>query len=220
MAKPRVKKGASAKKTGGRKTAAQKPKKKVRAAKPSESVFPVELEPGSVERTLVRVREELSKWVKKGRYTKVRFKLRGKPILPDLPVGAVLAAEAMTFWWAGLLRALLFTVGAKTVLDVELVSDADHEVARGKDLLLAGELDQALGSFEKAVDMDQDCAAGHLNIGIAQRLKGDPLKARAAFSKAREKDPDGPVGAEAARLLAQMSPPEQPGTKPSESGAA
>jgi hypothetical protein len=130
-------------------------------------VLPIEVEASSIEKTLSRVREELTHWVNKGRYTKVRFKLRGKPILPDIPVGAVLAAEAATFWWAGLLRALLVTLGTKAVLDVELVSEADRQVARGREALLAGDLERAMDAFGKALQMDRDCASAHLSLGTA-----------------------------------------------------
>jgi len=157
-----------------------------------------------VERTLVKVREELAYWVKKGRYTKVRLKMRGKPVLPDIPVTAFLAAEAVTFWWAGLLRVLLVHLGAKAVLDVELVSDADLEVSRGKAALLAGDLEAAMASFDKAVAMDRDCASAHLNLGIAYKLKGELDKAAELLRRTEQLDPQGPSGEEARRLLDQM----------------
>jgi tetratricopeptide (TPR) repeat protein len=168
-------------------------------------VFGVDVEPGSVETTLEKVREELAHWVKKGRYTKVRLKLRGQPILPDIPVAAFLAAEAVTFWWAGLLRVLLVHVGAKAVLDVELVSDADLEVSRGKAALLAGDLDLAMVSFEKALTMDRDCASAHLNLGIAFKLKGDLEKASELLRRTEQLDAQGPCGDEARRLLDQLA---------------
>jgi tetratricopeptide (TPR) repeat protein len=194
-----------ARKAAPRKVRAPRVKRAPAADKAEESkVFGVEVEPGSVEKTLAHVREELTHWVNKGRYTKVRFKLRGKPILPDLPVGAVIAAEAVTFWWAGLLRALLFTLGAKAVLEVELVNDADREVARGKEALLAGDLDRAVEGFSKALEMDRDHCAAHLSLGIAFKLKGDLAKARESLQRAEQLDCDGPVGGEARRLLDQM----------------
>lgn len=175
------------------------------------TVFGVEVEPGSLETTLQKVRDELGYWVKKGRYTRVRFKFRGKPILPDVPIGAVLAAEAVTFWWAGLLRALLATLGAGALLDVELVNDSAREVAQGKDHLLAGELDEAIAAFERAVAMDRDCAAGLLNLGVAYRLKSEREKAIDYLQQAAAADPGGPTGAEAQRLLAQLGvkPPSE-----------
>ncbi len=181
-------------------------------AQADRKVFGVEVEPGSVEKTLARVREELTHWVNKGRYTKVRFKLRGKPILPDLPVAAVVAAEAVTFWWAGLLRALLVTLGANTILDVELVNDADREVGNGRQALLAGDLDKAMECFQKALQMDRDNPSALLSMGIAHKLRGELAKAREYLQKTEQADPEGPSGQEAARLLDQMNaaaPPPQ-----------
>jgi tetratricopeptide (TPR) repeat protein len=192
-----------------RKVAPKSARPRKPAAKPQDAkdkeVFGVEIEPGSIEKTLVRVRKELTHWVNKGRYTKVRFKLRGKPILPDLPVGAVIAVEAATFWWAGLLRALLFTLGANVVLEVELINDADKEVARGKESLLGGDLDRAIEGFTKALEMDRDNAPAHLSMGIALKLQGNTAKARKFLEKTEQLDPDGTSGAEARRLLDQMN---------------
>jgi hypothetical protein len=180
-----------------------KPKKPA-SQREDRKVFGVEVEPGSVDKTLAKVREELTHWVNKGRYTKVRFKLRGKPILPDLPVAAVVAAEAMTFWWAGLLRALLVTLGANTILDVELVNDADREVAHGKQALLAGDLDKAMECFKKALQMDRGNPSALLSLGIAHKLRGELAKAREYLEKTERADPQGPSGEEARRLLDQM----------------
>jgi len=197
-------------KISSKKTTTKKPKA---TASEEKAVFGVELEPGSVEKTLAKLRDEVQHWVNKGRYTKVRFKLRGKPILPDLPVAAVVAAEAVTFWWAGLLRALLVTLGANTILDVELVNDADREVARGKDALLSGDLDRAVKAFNKALEMDRDNPTALLSMGIAFKLRGDLAKAREYLQKTEQSDPTGPSGEEARRLLDQMSAAPKTGPK-------
>lgn len=185
---------------------ARSAKKPARAAASSQpKVLPVEVEPSSIEKTLAKLREELGHWVSKGRYTKVRFKLRGKPILPDLPIGAVIAAEAVTFWWAGLLRALLVSVGANAVLDVELIHETDREVARGREALLAGDLDKAVESFRKALRMDHAHAGATLNLGIVHKLRGEAVKARECLEKAEQLDPQGMTGDEARRLLDQLN---------------
>jgi tetratricopeptide (TPR) repeat protein len=198
-------------KAAPRKVAAPRPRRK---ASGDEQVFGVEVEPSSVEKTLARVRKELAHWVNKGRYTKVRFKLRGRPILPDLPVAAVVAAEAVTFWWTGLLRALLVTLGANAVLDVELVNDADREVARGREALLGGDLDRAIDQFGKALQMDRNHPAAHLSLGIAYKLKGDRDRARELLQRSEQLDPEGPSGEEARRLLDQLAGAPEQGARP------
>ncbi|MET0406416.1 MAG: hypothetical protein ABW123_28610, partial [Cystobacter sp.] len=90
--------------------------------------FPFEIDPKRIEEGLNKLRGEVVHWANKGRYTKVRFKFRGKQLLPDLPIAAVAAAEGLTFYWGGILRALVFTVAGGSLLQVELVNDADKRV--------------------------------------------------------------------------------------------
>jgi tetratricopeptide (TPR) repeat protein len=168
--------------------------------------LPFEIDPKRVEESLKKLQGEMVHWANKGRYTKVRFKFRGKQLLPDLPLAAVVAAEGLTFYWGGILRALIANVVGKSVFQVEFVNDADKQVQAGKEALLSGDVDQALELFREALSMDRDNAAAHLNVGVALKLKGDREGALAAFEKAKEKDPDGPLGTEAERLAAPLRP--------------
>ena len=177
------------------------------AGEPVEGpAFPFEIDPKRVEEGLRKLREELVHWANKGRYTKVRFKFRGKQLLPDLPIAAVAAAEGLTFYWGGILRALVFTVAGGSLLQVELVNDADKQVQAGKEALLAGDLDEALALFQQALVMDRDNTGAHLNIGVALKLRGDKAAALASFERAKALDPEGPLGAEAERLAAPLRP--------------
>lgn len=172
----------------------------------SGPALPFEIDPKRVEESLRKLQDEVVHWANKGRYTKVRFKFRGKQLLPDLPLAAVMAAEGLTFYWGGILRALIANVVGGSVIQVELVNDADKRVQAGREALLSGDVDQALALFREALAMDRDNAPGHLNVGVALKLKGDRAGALAAFEKARELDPEGPVGAEAERLAAPLRP--------------
>ncbi|MFL5351092.1 tetratricopeptide repeat protein [Archangium sp.] len=168
--------------------------------------FPFEIDPKRIEEGLAKLRAEAVHWANKGRYTKVRFKFRGKQLLPDLPLAAVAAAEGLTFYWGGILRALVFTVAGGSLLQVELVNDADKRVQVGKEALLTGDLDEALALFREALSMDRDNVAAHLNVGVALKLKGDREAALASFERAKALDPEGPLGAEAERLAAPLRP--------------
>jgi tetratricopeptide (TPR) repeat protein len=170
------------------------------------ATFPLEIDPKRIEEGLKKLQQEAAHWANKGRYTKVRFKFRGKQLLPDLPLAAVAAAEGLTFYWGGVLRLLIANVVGHSVFQVEFVNDADKRVQAGKEALLSGDVDQALSLFREALVMDRDNAAAHLNVGVALKLKGDREAALAAFEKAREKDPDGPTGAEAERLATPLRP--------------
>jgi tetratricopeptide (TPR) repeat protein len=168
--------------------------------------LPFEIDPRRVEESLKKLQGEMVHWANKGRYTKVRFKFRGKQLLPDLPLAAVVAAEGLTFYWGGILRVLIANVVGKSVFQVEFVNDSEKRVQAGKEALLSGDVDQALALFREALSMDRDNVAAYLNVGVALKLKGDREGALASFEKAKEKDPDGPVGAEAERLAAPLRP--------------
>ncbi|WP_342378505.1 hypothetical protein NVS55_03890 [Myxococcus stipitatus] len=169
-------------------------------------VLPFEIDPKRMEEGLRKLQGEVVHWANKGRYTRVRFKFRGKQLLPDLPLAAVVAAEGLTFYWGGILRVLIANVVGGSVFQVELVNDAEKRVQAGKEALLSGDVDQALELFREAVSMDRDLASAHLNVGVALKLKGDRAGALAAFEKARAKDANGPIGAEAERLAAPLRP--------------
>jgi Tetratricopeptide repeat len=178
---------------------------------PSEPIeggraFPLEIDPKRVEESLRKLSGELRHWANKGRYTKVRFKFRGKQLLPDLPVAAVAAAEGLTFYWGGILRALIFNVAGTSLLQVELVNDADKRVQAGKEALLSGDVDEALTLFREALSMDRDNPGAHLNLGVALKLKGDRAAALEAFERAKSLDPEGPIGTEAERLAGPLRP--------------
>jgi tetratricopeptide (TPR) repeat protein len=177
------------------------------AVQDQERAFPLEIDPKRVEEGLAKLKEELVHWANKGRYTRVRFKFRGKQLLPDIPLAAVAAAEGLTFYWAGLLRALVFNAAGRSLFDVELVNDSEARLEQGKQALLSGDIDRALEHFREAIAMERDNPRAHLNLGVALKLQGKPGEARSALLKARDLDPHGPVGKEAERLLSTVSPP-------------
>lgn len=203
---PAKKKAATAKKRIVARPSAPKPRVTTAEildveTQPEGRAFPIEIDPKAVEATLNKVKEELVHWANKGRYTRVRFKFRGKQLLPDLPLAAVVAAEGLTFYWGGILRTLLVNVAGGSVLNVEFINDSEKKVQKGKEELLSGNLDAALAQFREAIAMDRDNANAHLNLGVALKLKGDPDGARSALETARRLAKDGPVAAEAERVL-------------------
>jgi tetratricopeptide (TPR) repeat protein len=136
----------------------------------------------------------------KGQHTRVRIKFRGKQVA-ELPIAVVAAAEVASFWWFGPLRVVLGHVVGKAVLDVEFVSNADHNVQSGRAFLADGELDKAIAEFDKALTMDRRHAGALLGKGIALKLRGDKAGARLCFEQAEEADPRGEAGREARRHL-------------------
>jgi tetratricopeptide (TPR) repeat protein len=166
-----------------------------------KGTLPWEIDPKKIEESLLNLKSQVVKFANKGRYTKVRFKFRGKQLLPDLPLAAVAAVEGVTFYWAGLLRMLVFNLAGRAVIEIELVNDSEKKLQSGKEALLSGDLDAALERFREAEEMDSDNPNVHLNLGVALKLKGDVGGARAALERAVKLDKVGAVGAEATRLL-------------------
>jgi tetratricopeptide (TPR) repeat protein len=185
-------------------TKSQATSRRASPRKPDTGARTVDVEPGRIEEMLQKLRTEVGALANKGRYTRVRFKFRGKQLLPDLPLAAVIAAEGLTFYWTGILRALLVNVAGRSVLSVELVNDSGRFVQAGKEELLAGDVDKAIEAFRTALRMERDNPRAHLHLGAALRLKGNHDEARDALQRARALDPRGEVGREAAELLRKM----------------
>ncbi len=207
---PKKKPARSPKAKASKKPAPRRVGPKTPAKEAPRGALPIEIDPKRVEETLKKVKDELVHWANKGRYTRVRFRFRGKQLLPDIPLAAFVAAEGLTFYWGGILRALIVNLAGRTVFDVELVNDSEKRILKGKEELLSGDLDRALACFKEALAMDRDNPNVHLNLGIAYKLKGDVGGAREAFERAMKLDKDGGVLAEAERLLSQLPQPNQP----------
>lgn len=181
-----------------------KPKKREPDPVSGKATLPFEIDPDELEQSLAKLKEQVVVWAKRGRYTKVRFKFRGKQLLPDIPLAAVVAVEGATFYWAGLLRMLVFNLAGRTLIEIELVNDSEKKIQHGKEALLSGDLDEALEAFQEALEMDEENPLVHLNLGIAQKLSGNHASARVALEQARALDPKGPAGKEAERLLGTL----------------
>jgi tetratricopeptide (TPR) repeat protein len=153
-----------------------------------------------LEGALAKITAQARDLMAKGQHTRVRIKFRGKQIA-EVPIAAVAAAEVASFWWFGPLRVVLAHVLGKAVLEVEFVSNADQHVVEGRRWLQQGEMEKALGEFEKALAIDRRHAGAHLGRGIALKLRGDKAEAREAFQKAEECDPRSEAGREARRHL-------------------
>ena len=73
----------------------------------------------------------------------------------------------------------------QTVLNVELISDAASYVTRGRELILAGELGQAIEQYKIALAINRDHAPAHLALGVALKLQERSRWRRAGPSSRR-----------------------------------
>jgi tetratricopeptide (TPR) repeat protein len=171
--------------------------------------FTLEVE-GDGKDALTRLRNNVSYWVSRGRYNKVRVKRNGKAVLPDIPVGALVAFEAATFFWTGLLRGVLMNTVGRVLFEVELVNEADEHYRKGLAHFLAGEMRDAEDALTRALRIDERHTRAHLQMGVLRKVQGRAEDARAHFERVVELDSQGKkkgdVAKEAEVHLAKLKP--------------
>jgi tetratricopeptide (TPR) repeat protein len=160
--------------------------------------FNLEIE-GDGKDAITRLRKNVEYWVSRGRYNKVRIKRGGKAVLPDIPVGALVAFEAATFFWTGLLRGVLMNTVGRVLFEVELVNEADEHYRKGLAHFLAGEMSDAEEALGRALRVDQRHVRAHLQMGVLRKVQGRSKDAIAHFERVLELDVVGKKPGESAR---------------------
>lgn len=164
--------------------------------------FKIDVDPERVDESVERLTQQIRKALVRGRYTKVRILYKGKPLMRDIPLGVFVAAEAMSFWYAGLLRALVVNLGARTVLEVVLVHDADEDVRRGRDAYDAGEVTDAEQAFRAALAKESQHTEALYRLGILLRVTGQRDEAIELLERAAQGD--APFAERATEALERM----------------
>jgi len=175
-----------------------------RGRRPFPEGFKVEIDPDRIEEALKSIRDQVRDSFTAGRYTKVRLSYRGKAVGPDLPLAVFLAGEGVAFFLMSPLAALLVNLGAKAVLDVEFIHEADELVQEGLALYLDGELEEAEARYRQAIDRRPDDPAALYNLGTLLRVTGRKEEALVQLRKAAmgpEGHPDVVRAAEAVEKL-------------------
>ena len=137
-----------------------------------ERGFQFEVDPDRIEESIRRLRDRLRASFTAGRYTKVRLSYRGKPLGPEIPLAVFLAGEGVAFWLTGPLAALLVNLGAKAVLDVEFIHQADELVREGLSLYLDGEVEAAEAKYREALERRDDDPSALYNLAVLLRVQG------------------------------------------------
>lgn len=141
------------------------------------------------------------RWVDRGRYRKVRISRGGKPLLPDIPVAAVVAAEAASLYGAGWARVLAAHVGARFLFDIEIVNEADKFYQVGAERFLEGDWERSEEALLRAVRIDDTHAPSYLQLGVLYRLNGKSEEAVSVLRRAKQLDEAGEVGRKAGDIL-------------------
>ena len=163
----------------------------------------VELDPERMEESLRALGEKLRWAWDQGRYTRVRIKYKGRQVLPDIPLGALVATEVATLWWMGPLRVLVMNLGVKTFVEVELVHKAGEKVREGQELFMDGEVGAAEAAYREALRMRPGDPSALYNLGVLQKVTGHRDAARVSFRAAMDK-PEHPDARRAEEALGRL----------------
>lgn len=166
--------------------------------------FNLEVAGESAQEAVAKLKKNVQYWVDRGRYNKVRIKRGGKAVLPDIPVGALVAFEAATFFWTGLLRAALVNVVGRVFFEVELINEADEHYKKGVEHFLAGEMREAEELLEKSLKIDERHAKAHLQMGVLRKVQGKGNDAKLHFARVLELAPGTDPAREAEVHLKKM----------------
>ena len=153
---------------------------------------------------LTKLKGNVEYWVSRGRYNKLRIKRGGKAILPDIPVGALLALEAATFFWTGLLRGAIVNVVGRALFEVEMINEAEEHYKRGLENFLAGDLRDAEVLFDKALAIDERHSRARLQMGVLRKMQGRKVDAVTHFERCVAVDPHSEAAKEAAVHLKKL----------------
>ncbi|MED5371257.1 MAG: tetratricopeptide repeat protein [Myxococcota bacterium] len=177
--------------------------------------FEWKVDPDNVDDSLRELGEKLKTLAGQARYTKVRIKFRGKQLGPEIPMAVFLATEVAAAWWAGPLQALVLTLGAQAVLEIELVHQASAVVQEGVERFLDGEVDAAEALYREALDMKPGDTAALYNLAVLLRVTGRHDEARECFELAAD-DEDHPDGKRAREALGRMARRESKAETPAD----
>jgi len=138
----------------------------------SLNVFQFEVDPEKIEESVRGIGEKARQLALDSTHTKVRIKYRGKQLGTDLPLGVFVAAEAATFWYGGLFRAILMNLGMKALLEVEFIHHTDEKVDEGRSLYEEGEVDAAEKCYREALSIRSDDPSANYHLGVLLRVTG------------------------------------------------
>ena len=135
-------------------------------------MFHFELDPEKIEESVKSIGDRARQLALDSTHTKVRIKYKGKQLGSDFPLAVFIAAEAATFWYGGIIRALLMNLGMKTLLEVEFIHHTDEKVDEGRALYEEGEIDAAEKCYREALEIRSDDAAANYHLGVLLRVTG------------------------------------------------
>lgn len=166
--------------------------------------FRIEVDPEQVQETVRQLRERIRQTVRASATTRVRLSFRGQRLGPDIPLAVFLAGEGAAFWLLSPLPALLINLGARAVLDVEFVDEADELVREGIEFYLDGDLERAERCYRRALRRRDEDTSALYNLGVLCQVSGRLAEAEAHFRAAAMGPEDHPDTRRASEALARL----------------
>ena len=146
--------------------------------------FRLEIDPTKLDEAVRTLSLRAQRLIDQGRHTRVRIKYKGRPLMGDIPLGVFVATEAATFWYTGVLRALVVNLGVKTFLDIEFIHEANEKTAEARVAYMDGEVEQAETLLRQALVIDPAHTAAHYQLGVVLRVMGRREEAIECLEKA------------------------------------
>lgn len=150
---------------------------------PFES-FKIEIDPDKIDESVRSLTDRLAQLVEQGRHMKVRLKYKGRPLMKDIPLPVLAAAQVAGFWYAGIMQALVLNLGVNAFLEVEFIHEADGLVVEGQARFAEGEVEAAEALYREALRMKPGDAAAHYHLGVLCRVTGRREEAIANLERA------------------------------------
>jgi Tfp pilus assembly protein PilF len=115
----------------------------------------------------------------------------------------------VAFWLASPLAALLVNLGAKAVLDVAFIHEADELVQAGLALYLDGEIEAAEQKYREALARRSDDVSALYNLGVLLKITGRRQEALQMLRKAAMGPEGTPDVARAAEQVERLERPKK-----------
>ena len=146
--------------------------------------FKVEIDPERIDEAVRSLAERVRALADQSRHVKVRVKYKGKALMQDIQLPVFAAAEVVSFWWAGLMQALVMNLGMKAFLEIEFIHEADEKVAEGRVRFAEGDVEAAEIAYREALRMKPNDPGALYHLGVLLRVSGRKDEAIAALEKA------------------------------------
>lgn len=176
--------------------------------------FRVDLDPSRVEVAAARLREivddvagRLGEGWAQARHMKLRVSWRGHPIGPLVPLHVLLVGEGAAVAAMGPLLTALANMGARLMLEVDIVHDADLRIADARAASAGGDAGRAEALLHEALDARPDDPGALVALGVLLREAGRAEEGVGALRRAAMGPAGHPDVIRAAELLASIEAP-------------